>query len=139
MFRRFASASAIPACVIPVALLAIILTRTLTVPKAFPLTTLWCFAPLVWGFWAAIAPSSWVPQRLPIWGAILGLIAGTLAAFVLDMPSRILRQTVPAAFRGVGVAAMVVFYYLLWMLVRAVYRALGPTDAAVAKSFTTAA
>ena len=28
------------------------------------------------------------------------------------------------------------FYYVLWMLVRAVYRALGPTDSAAPKSYT---
>jgi hypothetical protein len=55
---------------------------------------------------------------------MLGLIAGALAAFVLNLPSRILGQTVPAALRGVGVGVIVVFYYVLWMLVRAVYRRL---------------
>ena len=124
MFRRFASASAIPACVIPVALLAIILTRTLTVPKAFPLTTLWCFAPLVWGFWAAIAPSSWVPQRLPIWGAILGLFAGLFAAFVVNMPHALFEADLTVTWRVVIVAGMVVFYYVLWIVVRAAYKSL---------------
>jgi membrane associated rhomboid family serine protease len=78
-------------------------------------------------------------QRLPTWGAILGVIAGLGAAFVLNLPSRILGQAVPAALREVGVVVIVVFYFLLWMLVRAVYRALGPTDSAAPKSHTTAA
>ncbi|MBZ5566379.1 MAG: hypothetical protein LAN64_00865 [Acidobacteriia bacterium] len=107
--------------------------------KAYPLALLWCFAPLAWGTWAMLAPRGFVPHRLPIWGAILGLIAGVLAAFVLNMPSRILGQALPAALRGMGVVVIVVFYYLLWMLVRGVYRALGPTDSARPKSYTTAA
>jgi hypothetical protein len=124
MFRRFASASAIPAFVIPVLLLAIILTHTLTVPKAYPLTTLWCFAPLIWGLWAALAPSSWVPQRLPIWGAFLGLAAGLFAIFVLNMPHAAFDVSLSVTWRMVIVAGMVVLYYVLWILVRALYRSL---------------
>ena len=37
-----------------------------------------------------LAPESWVPQRLPLWGALLGAIAGTLAAFILNIPARVL-------------------------------------------------
>jgi hypothetical protein len=124
MFRRFASASAIPAFVIPILLLAIILTRTLTVPKAYPLTTLWCFAPLIWGLWAALAPSRWVPQRLPIWGAFLGLGAGLFAIFVLNMPHAAFDVSLSVTWRLVIVAGMVVLYYVLWILVRALYRSL---------------
>ncbi len=139
MLQRFVAGTAIAAVGIACGALAILFVPTVPVQRSYLLPLFWCFAPLAWGIWAILAPRSWVPRRLPIWGAILGLIAGTLAAFVLDMPSRILGQTVPTALRGVGVAAVVAFYYLLWMLVRAVYRALGPTDAAVPKSFTTAA
>jgi hypothetical protein len=68
---------------------------------------------------------------LPLWGAILGLIAGVLAAFVLNLPFRVLGETVPVTLRGVGVVVIMVFYYLLWMLVRFAYRSLGtPTSAA---------
>ena len=78
-----------------------------------------------------LAPSGWVPQRLPIWGGILGLIAGVLAAFVLNLPSRVLGVTVPVILRGVAVVVIVAFYYFLWMLVRIAYRSLG-TPTAVA-------
>lgn len=76
-----------------------------------------------------LTPSAWMPERLPLWGAILGLIAGSLAMFVLNLPSRILGETVPAALRGVAVLVMVLFYYLLWMLVRTAYRSLASAAA----------
>lgn len=134
MLQRFVAGTAIAAVGIACGALTILLVPAVPVQRSYPLALFWCFAPLAWGIWAMLAPRSWVPQRLPIWGAILGLIAGMLAAFVLNLPLRIFGQTVPAALRGVGAVLIVVFYYLLWMLVRAVYRALGPTDSAVPKS-----
>jgi len=139
MLKRFVAGTAIAAVGIACGALAILFVPAVPVQRSYLLPLVWCFAPLTWGIWALLAPCSWVPRRLPIWGAILGLIAGTLTAFVLNLPSRILGQTVPAALRGAGVAVIVALYYVLWMLVRAVYRALGPTDSAAPKSFTTAA
>jgi hypothetical protein len=131
MFRRFVSGSAIASMGIAVAALVILLTQGLAAQRFYPLTIMWCFAPLVWGLWAMIAPSGWVPQRLPIWGTILGLIAGLLAFFVLDLPLRVFGVTAPVIWRGVGVVVIVVFYYLLWMLVRVAYRSFGtPTSVA---------
>lgn len=128
MLRRFASAGVIPALAIPIILLAIFLTRTLTVPKAFPLTTLWCFAPLIWGIWAVLAPSSWVPKRLPIWGAFLGLLVGLFAMFVLNMPHVLLDADLSVVWRVVIVVGIVVLYFILWMLVRAAYRSLSSAE-----------
>ena len=139
MLHRFVSGSAVASVGIACAALAVSVIPSLTWQRVYPLAVMWCFAPLAWGLWAMLAPRGFVPHRLPIWGAILGLIAGALAAFVLNLPSRILGQTLSAALRGVGVVAIVVFYYVLWMLVRAVCRALGPTDSAAPKSYTTAA
>jgi len=131
MFRRFVSGSAIASMGVAVAALVILLAQGLAAQRFYPLTIMWCFAPLVWGLWAMLAPSGWVPQRLPIWGTILGLIAGLLAFFVLDLPSRVFGVTAPVIWRGVGVVVIVVFYYLLWMLVRVAYRSFGtPTSVA---------
>ncbi len=92
---------------------------------------MWCFAPLVWGLWAMIAPASWLPQRLPLWGAILGLLAGLNAFVVLNLPLRVFGVTAPDILRGVGVVVIGVFYYFLWMLVRMAFRSLGaPTPVA---------
>lgn len=128
MFRRFASASAIPAIAIPIVLLVIVLTHTLTVPKAYPLTTLWCFAPLVWGVWAAIAPKSWVPQRLPIWGAILGLFAGLFGTFVLNLPHVLFDHELTMTWKLALVAGLVVLYFILWVFVRAGYRSMSGSE-----------
>jgi len=113
------------------AVLVILLTQGGAVQKFYPLLTLWCFAPLAWGIWAMLAPSSWVPQRLPIWGAILGAVAGLLAFFVLNMPLRVFGVAAPVIWRGAGVVMIAAVYYLLWMLVRLAHRHLAiPTSVA---------
>jgi hypothetical protein len=131
MFRRFASASAIASMGIAVGALVLVVTHGLTEERFFPLAVMWCFAPLAWGLWAMIAPSAWVPERLPIWGTILGLAAGLMAFFILNLPWRIFGIAAPLVWRGAGVVMLVVFYYLLWMLVRVAYQSLGgPASAA---------
>jgi len=124
MFQRFVAASAIASVVIAFGALVVVLAPALTLQRIYPLTIIWCFVPLAWGIWALLAPTAWVPQRFPLWGAILGLIAGSLAAFVLNLPSRILGETVPFTWRGLAVVVMAAFYYLLWLLVRNAYRSL---------------
>jgi len=124
MFARFAAATAVVSAAIALAGLVVVLTPGLTFAKIYPLPIIWCFAPLVWGLWAWLTPSTWMPQRLPLWGAILGVIGGSFGAFVLNMPSRLLGEEVSPYVRGVAVLVMALFYYALWMLVRAAYRAL---------------
>jgi len=124
MFQRFFAASTIASIAIAVGALAILLTPALTFQRIYPLTIVWCFVPLAWGMWALLAPPAWVPERLPLWGAILGLIAASLAAFVFNLPARILGVPVPATLRGVAVVVMAMLYYLLWMLVRVACRSL---------------
>ncbi len=127
MLRRFAAATCIPSIGIAIAACVVMLIPGVPLQRFYPIVTLWCFAPLAWGLWALLAPAAWVPQRLPLWGAGLGLIAGALAMFVLNLPARMYGQPVSPVVRGAGLAVLVVFYYLLWMLVRLVYRALaGP-------------
>jgi hypothetical protein len=118
MLQRFVAGSAIASIGIALGALVLVLTSDLTFQRIYPLTIFWCFAPLAWGLWALLAPATWVPRRLPLWGAILGLIAGSLAMFVLNLPSRVFGETVPIAWRGAAVVIIAVFYYLLWMLVR---------------------
>lgn len=128
MFRRFASASAVAAIAIAIALLGVVLTHTLTVPKAYPLSTLWCFAPLVWGFWAAMAPKSWVPRRLPVWGAILGLFAGLFGTFILNLPHVLFDRELPVGWKLALAAGLMILYFVLWIFVRAGYRSMGGTE-----------
>lgn len=130
MLRRFVSAAAIASVPIGIGVIGMIFTRSLTVQRAAPLTAIWCAAPLVWGIWALLAPRRWVPRWLPVWGAVLGLVAGLFAHFVVNMPMRLFGVALTSAWRWVGVAAMVVIYFLLWLLVRAVYRSLSAPSAA---------
>jgi hypothetical protein len=124
MWRRFVSASAVAAIAITVPALVVFLLPAEGREKFQIMTHVWCFAPAAWGVWAMLAPARWVPERLPLWGSLLGLLAGLMVTFLLDMPARILGAPVPLVWRIVPVVALVVVYFLLWMLVRAAFRSL---------------
>jgi hypothetical protein len=127
LFQRFAASTAVASIVIAIAALIVCLAPGLNFARIYPLPILWCVAPAAWGIWSLFIPSAWMPKRLPLWGAILGLIAGSLAAFVLNMPYRLFGHAVSLTLRGTAVLVMVLFYYLLWMLVRAACRVLAST------------
>ena len=139
MIRRFVSASAIAAVGIACAAFIVWLVPSFSWQRTYPLAVLWCFLPLVWGIWAAIAPSSGVPERLPAWGAMLGLIAGFVAMFVLNMPWRAMGLNIPAGWRAFLTVVVAVAYYFMWMLVRAVYRAIAEVEVAAPKTHKAAA
>ncbi len=124
MLQRFAAGSAIASMGIALAALVVLLTPGLGPQRFYPLISLWCLVPTMWGLWAMLAPKAWVPHRFPIWGAILGLALGLLAMFVLNLPSLVFGESFPAWRRGLLVLLIVAFYYPLWMLVRVVYRRL---------------
>jgi len=133
MLQRFVAAAAIASVVIACGAFAIMLIPAFKVQNFYPVTAIWCFAPLVWGIWAILTPKSWVPQRLPNWGALLGLIAAVIVVFVVDVPSRVFATSVaglrmsadvPPGARILAVVIVAAFYYVLWMFVRAVYRSL---------------
>lgn len=124
MFQRFAAGTAVASVAIAIAALIVCFAPGLTFARIYPLTILWCVAPLAWGIWALLTPSSWMPKRLPLWGAILGLMAGSLAALVLNLPSRLFGEPVPILLRAIAVLVVTLFYYLLWMLVRVACRSL---------------
>lgn len=126
MFRRFAASCTVVSVALAIAAAAVFLVPGSS-SRFYPVTHFWCFVPLVWGFWAIVAPKSWVPQRLPVWGAILGLIVGAFLLFILNLPSRVIGEDLSVALRGLFVLILVGLYYLLWMLVRAAYRSLAPS------------
>ena len=127
MFHRFVCGSAMGALVIGLAALALAAFGP-AFSRAWPLTAVWCFVPLVWGIWAMLTPRVWFPERLPYWGAILGLVAGTMCAFVLNLGPRVFGLTPSFGVRLTEVATMTVVYYFLWMLVRATHRNLMPAE-----------
>jgi hypothetical protein len=121
MIHRFAAASAVASVLIAVGALASLLPPRWSAADALILTTAWCFVPLAWGLWAMLAPARWVPGRLPLWGAILGIVAGIIAGPVLDLPLRL------AGLRDVRWMTLVIgpiLYYLVWLLVPIAYRSL---------------
>jgi drug/metabolite transporter (DMT)-like permease len=127
MFQRFAAGTAIASIGIAIAAITLSLIPGLKFERIYPITILWCCAPLAWGVWAVLTPSTWMPKRLPLWGAFLGLFAGSMAAFVLNLPSRFLGAPVSILARATLVLFITLFYYLLWMLVRGACRWLAGT------------
>lgn len=130
MLLRFAAA-------VIVAAVAIALGATLAPiffivhPEGFAqVTRLWCVIPALWGVWALLAPRAWVPDRLPVWGAILGLLIGAIVLLWLNAPARVFYVRLPIEARVGGVLAIVAFYYGLWLLVRRVYLSLEARSAA---------
>ena len=130
MLQRFAAGSAIASMGIAFAALVVLLTPALGPQRFYPVTIVWCLLPAVWGLWAMLAPKAWVPERFPLWGAILGLAVGLFVAFVLNLHSLVLGTAVPAPLRGLTVLLLVGVYYLLWMLVRVVCRRLAAPPSA---------
>ena len=124
MFRRFAAATAASAAVSGVGIMVLLAVPGIDLPRFQPVLALWCVLPLVWGVWAIFAPQTWVPGRLPWWGAILGLIAGVFAVFVLNLPARVFGLSLSPPARFVPLAMITLFYYLLWHLVRVAWLAL---------------
>lgn len=129
MLRRFAAASLVASCVIPIGAIAIFLIRLATGERYYQMAALWCLVPAVWGVWAMLTPATWMPKRLPLWGAILGVLAGIGGALVVNLPQRIFQINLSIGLRVLAVPLAAVIYYLFWMVVAAVYRGLTPADA----------
>ncbi|HWR15695.1 MAG TPA: hypothetical protein VN577_12760 [Terriglobales bacterium] len=125
MLKSFVSATAV--CAIAIACGALILfafAHNSTLNNPYQVALLWCMAPVTWGIWAMLTPKAWMPEKLPYWGAILGLIAGTGATLVLNIPGRIMGAYVRYRWRGLMVLLAIALYYALWMGVRGLYKTL---------------
>ena len=122
MLHRFVSAAAVGSIAVAAGALMLLLIPAVRLKVVYPLVVAWCFVPLIWGVWAMLAPASWVPKRLPIWGVFLGFIGQFIAMFVLDMPSRVLGTPAPWTWRVAGGVAVMVIYYFLWALVSVMYQ-----------------
>jgi hypothetical protein len=128
MLRRYVSASAVASMATAFAAICVYFMPKALRPGIFALLLVWLCLPVVWGVWAMLAPRSWTPQRLPSWGAALGVIAGIGAYFVLNVSARF-GMTVSAPYRAVGVLGVVVVYYVLWTIVRTVFVSLSKPEA----------
>lgn len=126
MLQRFASAALVAVIALAVAAVVVFFAPDTSLKQLSPILYAWCFVPCVWGLWAMAAPRSWVPHLLPLWGAVLGLLAGLFAIIVLDLPRLVFGIAISRTVRSFGVLAAIVFYYVLWTFVAAVYRRLAP-------------
>ncbi|MDT8070165.1 MAG: hypothetical protein ROO76_18520 [Terriglobia bacterium] len=122
MLTRFAAAAVVASIATAIAAVFVLMLPNLTLQQMSPILVIWCMAPCIWGLWAVIAPSEWVQQRLPIWGAVLGIIVGILALFVLNMPYRVFGLSLSHSMRALGTVFATLMYYLLWMAVSFTYR-----------------
>lgn len=130
MLQRFASAVAVGAILVGVAAPTLYASTTPTLDGRYLLATIWCVVPLLWGVWTLLIPASWIPSRIPVWGAILGFIAGIMAGFVLDMPGRMLGAPSTTWTKGIVLVIAVVLYGVAWIVVKRMYTALaGMADA----------
>ena len=124
MLRRFVSAAAVGSIVIALAASTLYVSAAPVLEGRYLIATIWCLVPVVWGLWAMLLPATWIPRRIPVWGAILGLVAGTTAGFVLHLPTRVFGVEASTWWHVVVLIAAIVLYWLLWMPVRTVYGAL---------------
>lgn len=118
MLIRFAAAATVAS--VAIALGSLLIPFLLIFhPEGFGVVTrLWCLLPALWGVWAMLTPRAWMPERLPQWGAILGLLLGVVALPVFNLPERAFYLHLPMQARIGGVLLASGFYYLLWLLVR---------------------
>ena len=126
MLHRFAAACIVGAAVIATGAVTILLLSP-PAEGTLVLALAWCFVPVAWGFWAMVAPARWVRDRLPAWGAILGIGAGAVAGPLLDLPGRLGGLTGTRWLVWLVPLIGPFLYYALWMLVRATYCSLGGT------------
>lgn len=139
MLHRFVSGSVVASVVIAFGAVALLAAKHIwTLQNVHQLALIWCCVPLLWGVWAILTPRTWMPERLPWWGAILGVLVATSGGFILNMPLRITGVHVSVAYRALGGVLAVALYYLFWLVVRIVYMDLrGPAEAE--REFKTAA
>jgi hypothetical protein len=122
MLIRFASAAAVASVLIALVALGLLLNTSFTVEGQIALLTVWCLLPAIWGVWAVAAPKSWFPQHLILWGAILGLLLGSVVMFVFDVPGRLGIEEMTTWWKGALLPVIVVVYAVLWKVVGDVHR-----------------
>ena len=121
MIKKFASGATVASLLIFVAILILRLNSGFSLQSSFQLSTVWCFLPFIWGIWAALMPKLWSTDQLPKWGAILGLIVGIIAVFLLNLPDLFLDNPASLSIKFVLVFIPILVYYVLWLLVRWIY------------------
>jgi len=130
MLIRFAAGSLVACIATAIASAGMLIFFGLNPQRFALILAIWCLVPCVWGLWAMLSPAGWVPRRLPMWGTILGIFAGLMAIFVVNLPYRVLGVALPTIPRAFSVLVAALFYYLLWTMVRMVYKSLSGSSSA---------
>jgi hypothetical protein len=65
-----------------------------------------------------------------MWGTILGIFGGLMAIFVVNLPYRVLGVALPTIPKAFSVLVAALFYYLLWTMLRMVYKSLSGSSSA---------
>lgn len=123
MFRRFAAGASVASMLIAAGALAVV-TLGDPLSRFTPLLAAWCIVPLVWGVWTMLTPHAWMPVRLPLWGAVLGVVAGMLASYVLDLPRQVFQVELSGLAHAAAVVVAAALYAALWMGVKLAWRTL---------------
>lgn len=120
MLRRFVAASMVASVAIAIGAFIVLVIPGLG-QRTYPLLVLWCFIPCIWGLWAMIAPTHWVPDQLPYWGAGLGFFAALIIVFGAEVPQKILGIPMSMEMQTIAVLGVALFYYLMWSIVKVAY------------------
>lgn len=120
MLRRFAAAASVASILVACAATIIGLLPADVREQAIPVLLAWVCLPAIWGAWATLTPQTWTPDRLPVWGSLLGVLAGLGAVFLVDAPKRLLGFEANLGERIAAVVAFAALYFLLWTVVRKV-------------------
>lgn len=128
MLRKFAAGVLVASCMIPIGAVVVFGIRLATGVRYYQMAVMWCTVPLLWGVWAMLIPQSWTPKRIPLWGAILGVLAAILGAVVMNLPARITQLEFGLGLRWFAIVPAACLYYLAWMIVAWVYAKLAPLD-----------
>ncbi len=133
MLIRFVAGSFVACIAIAIASAGMLLFSGLNPQRFALIVSIWCLVPCAWGLWAMLSPTTWMPQRLPVWGMILGIVAALMGIFVLNLPYRVLGIDLPAIGKVFSLAVAALIYYLLWAVVRTVYMRLSGASAATTR------
>jgi hypothetical protein len=124
MLRRFASGATVASIAVSCAAMMIQFLPSEIRAHAYPILLAWVCLPTIWGLWAMLAPKNWLPERLPLWGSFLGILAGIAAVFVVDAPKIVFGFEWTLGSHCGVVLMFAALYFLLWTAVRGVLHSL---------------
>ena len=125
MLIRFAAGSLVACIATAIASAGMLIFVGLNPQRFALILAIWCLVPCIWGLWAMLSPAGGFHDACHCgWGTILGVLAGSMAIFVVNLPHRVLGVALPTIARAFSVLVAALLYYLLWTMVRMAYKSL---------------